>query len=66
MIIILNGKSIQIPSESNIQDMTAHFCKDKTPVVAEVNGNIIQKSQWKESVLHEGDTVELVSFVGGG
>lgn len=35
-------------------------------VVLELNGAIIKRPQWSEMVLHEGDALEIVCFVGGG
>lgn len=35
-------------------------------VVVELNGSIVKRPQWGETVLREGDTVEIVCFVGGG
>ena len=35
-------------------------------IVVEINGNIIPKNSYVETLLKDGDTVEVVSFVGGG
>lgn len=35
-------------------------------VAVERNGEIVPKSQYAETVLADGDSVEVVSFVGGG
>jgi len=35
-------------------------------VVVELNGAIVKRPQWGETMLREGDTVEIVCFVGGG
>lgn len=35
-------------------------------IVVEINGNIIPKSTYAETILEDGDAVEVVSFVGGG
>lgn len=35
-------------------------------IVVEINGNIIPKNSYTETLLKDGDTVEVVSFVGGG
>ena len=39
---------------------------DLRRVAVERNGEIVPKAQYSETVLQEGDTVEVVSFVGGG
>ncbi len=38
----------------------------KSRVALEINGAILPKSRYGETVLADGDTVEIVSFVGGG
>lgn len=35
-------------------------------VAVELNGNIVPKSLYGETILAEGDSLEVVSFVGGG
>ena len=35
-------------------------------VAVEKNGGIVPKRLYRETVLQDGDTVEIVSFVGGG
>ena len=35
-------------------------------IAVEINGDIIPKAFYKDTVLNDGDTVEVVSFVGGG
>ena len=39
---------------------------DVKRVAVEKNGQIVPKSKYDETVLEEDDTVEIVSFVGGG
>lgn len=35
-------------------------------VASELNGSIVSKSLYKEIILKDGDSLEVVSFVGGG
>lgn len=39
---------------------------DKKRIAVELNGEIVPKSAYAETVLKDGDCVEVVSFVGGG
>lgn len=39
---------------------------DPKRVAVEKNGDIVPKAQYDETILKDGDTVEVVSFVGGG
>ena len=35
-------------------------------LMVKINGDIVPKAQYSETVLKDGDSVEVVSFVGGG
>ena len=39
---------------------------DPSVVVAELNGTVIPGAKFTSTDLHDGDTLELLSFVGGG
>ena len=66
MKITLNGQVKEFPSIPNLESIVEQFCKDKNPVIAELNGEIIKNPLWEETIIKEGDAIELVSFVGGG
>ena len=66
MKITLNGQVKELPNTPNLGSIVDRFCKNNAPVIAELNGEIIQNSRWGETALNDGDSVELVSFVGGG
>jgi len=66
MKITLNGQLKELDGTCGLKGIMERYCKDKTPVIAEVNGAIIQDPGAKDIVLNDGDIVELVSFVGGG
>ncbi len=35
-------------------------------LIVEVNSELIKKENWSKTVIREGDTLELLNFVGGG
>ena len=39
---------------------------DVKRIAVERNGDIVPKAQYGETVLQDGDSIEIVSFVGGG
>ena len=39
---------------------------DVTRIAVELNKEIVRKSEYSETILKDGDTLEIVSFVGGG
>ncbi len=66
MNITLNGQPKELPNALNLKQTVEQFREGKTPVAAELNGNIIKNLQWEKVILKEGDNLELVSFMGGG
>jgi sulfur carrier protein len=66
MNIIINGKSQQLTSAKNRSEIVSSFCKQSKHVITELNGTIIPSDQWSHTNLQDGDTLELVTFVGGG
>ncbi len=57
--------------EKNVAGMTvaeylATTNYDPKRIAVECNGDIVPKSQYDNTVLQDGDSVEIVSFVGGG
>ena len=66
MNIIINGKSQQLNSMKNLSDIVSTFCKQSKHVLTELNGAIVPSDQWTRTDLQDGDTLELVTFVGGG
>lgn len=66
MIVKINGKQEKVTPNSTLQRIITTLTQKPDHVIAEVNGNIIKKPSWHETQIQEGDTIELVSFVGGG
>ena len=66
MKVILNGKEKEFAQLNNLKDLVLQFCRDHNHVLAELNGEIIKTHQWDQTTIKDGDTIELVNFVGGG
>ncbi len=65
MHITLNGQRTESAGHT-LYDLIEAQGIDPDSVVAEVNYEIIKKDRWQQHILHEGDIIELLSFVGGG
>jgi sulfur carrier protein len=64
--ITINGKEKEFPRNILLQELIQEFYKPSTLAIAELNGEIIKKNRWNEVAIKHGDSLELVSFVGGG
>lgn len=65
MQIILNGKETEVDS-LYLAELIESYKLKPDHVVAEVDGVIIDRSEWKKYSLKPGMKIELVHFVGGG
>lgn len=66
MLIKINGKTENIEKANNLSDLIRLKRLDANKVIVEYNGKIITKDNLEKISLKEKDTIELVSFVGGG
>lgn len=64
-MICINGKKIE-----NNEIILYSYLEDNginpQRIAVELNGEILPKSQYSDTVLKDGDIVEIVNFVGGG
>ncbi len=65
MRLLINGEEHRLNVET-LEDVVAHFELDSHLVVTEVDGEIIDRSEWAKTTLEEMMKIELVQFVGGG
>jgi sulfur carrier protein len=66
MKIKINGIEKELAHPVGLNELVSQFCKNPKHIIAEVNGEILRAPQWTGRSIKEGDTIELVGFVGGG
>lgn len=64
--LTVNGEAASLPADSTVADLLAARGATGKPCAVEVNREIVPRSQHAGRTLHDGDAVEIVSFVGGG
>lgn len=65
-MIIVNGEELEIDSGSSIAKLVEERGLDRSRVAVELNGEIVPRGTFDDTLLHDGDKVEIVHFVGGG
>jgi thiamine biosynthesis protein ThiS len=65
MKIEVNGKDIEVDINT-LDQLVRHYNLKEEHVVAEVDGEIVDRTGWKAYALKPGAKIELVHFVGGG
>ncbi len=66
MYIFCNGKKQTIAQQYTLEQLLKQHQLEPGTVIAEVNKKIIENDQYSTLKLKDGDTVELIRFVGGG
>ena len=66
MEIIVNGESRRIGEGTTVLSLLRELSLPMTRVAVERNLSLVRKAEFAETVLGEGDRLEIVTFVGGG
>ena len=64
--IQLNGKRFTVKPKLTIYELLKKFKLNNKKVAIELNGVIIQKTNFKKKYLNDNDKLEVVHFIGGG
>lgn len=64
-MVKINGNLCDVAGKT-LAEYLATTNYDPKRIAVERNGDIVPKAQYDVTVLQDGDTVEVVSFVGGG
>ena len=65
-MITINGKTLTLSAPKTLGEYLDENNYRRTYIAVEKNGEILPKSEFATRYLHDGDKIEIVSFVGGG
>jgi len=66
LALTLNGKPANLLDIHTVTDLLIHLGYQGKRVAVECNGQIVPRSLHAQTVLHDGDQLEIVVAVGGG
>lgn len=66
MEIKVNGEIREVPEGTTMFDLIDTLGLAERVMASALNMEIVKQDAWDKAVLHEGDTIELLDFVGGG
>jgi thiamine biosynthesis protein ThiS len=66
MTITLNGERYEIDAPMTVTGLLRHLEVDPRRVAVEHNVVVVKRTAFDDTVVREGDQVEIVNFVGGG
>ncbi len=64
-MVKINGEEFDIAGKT-LSEYLSETDYDPMRIAVERSGEIVPKSEYSATILQNGDTVEIVSFVGGG
>jgi len=62
----VNGKHTEFAYPITVSELIAGSAYREDRVAVELNGKIVPRTKYSETMLNDGDSVEIVGFVGGG
>jgi thiazole synthase len=66
VFITLNGEPFEIDHSLSVADLLTRLGIDPRRVAIEHNLEILRRTAFADTLVHEGDRIEIVNFVGGG
>ena len=66
MTITLNGEPFELSRPLTVTELLSHLEIDARRVAVEHNVTVLKRTAFDETMVREGDQVEIVNFVGGG
>ena len=66
MQITVNGQPITLTAPCSVQDLLSRQGLDDQPCAVEINRNVVRKADHPDHQIADGDTIEIVTLVGGG
>ena len=65
-MIIVNGKEINLTEDTTVAEYLEQNQYQVKRIAVELNGDILPKYSYSDTMLKDGDRLEVVRFVGGG
>ena len=66
LAVTINGEVRRVPGPTTLLELLGHLGLDPRTVVVERNREIVRRVRLGETMVADGDSIELVHFVGGG
>jgi thiamine biosynthesis protein ThiS len=64
--VYVNGEVKELSGPITLAELITQLDLPAARVAVELNRNVVRRSQWSETMIHDDDRLEIVHFVGGG
>jgi thiamine biosynthesis protein ThiS len=62
----VNGEIRELPEDATLDALVRQLALAPERLAVELNREVVRRARWAETVMRDGDQVEIVHFVGGG
>ena len=66
MQLQINGEAREVADELKLSELVSELSLAPERVAIELNQKVVRRNHWAETMLADGDRIEIVHFVGGG
>ena len=66
MKVTINGQSEELDGAISVAALLARRKIEPIRVAVEINEDVVRRKDFGETTIHDGDQIEIVTFVGGG
>jgi len=66
MRIKINGKITILPKKTSLSDLLTLLDISNSRIAVEVNSELITRSKFKETIIEDGSSIEIITAIGGG
>jgi len=66
MKLYVNGEEREVGGALSLAELIAQLELPVARIAVELNREVVRRSDWSGTTLHEEDRIEIVHFVGGG
>jgi thiamine biosynthesis protein ThiS len=66
MFITINGEKKEISSNITFAELLLGLGIDSRKIAVERNMNLVPRTKYADTTIHDGDEIEIINFVGGG
>ncbi len=64
--IQINGESREVGDQSTLGNLVNELSLPPARIAIELNGEVVRRNDWANTLVADGDRLEIVHFVGGG
>ena len=64
--VFINGESKELSGTPSLAELITQLDLPVARIAIELNRAVVRRSEWSGTILHDGDRIEIVHFVGGG